>query len=146
MRFSLRQYQRSNENVSAIKTIILIGKVFFIMRLSIGLIAGILFMLKFNDLSTVQFIELIIIGISLIFGSLTDLFLIYGAKTKKTMPIHFWNYAQFFVGGIICCILISITKDAIKEIEEFNDVVEITEADQCTSNRSKMLNIVYSLI
>ena len=128
MRFSLRQYQRNNENISAIKTTILIGKVFFIMRLSIGLIAGIIFISKFNDLSTVQFIELIIIGMSLIFGALTDLFLIYGAKKKKTMPIHFWNYAQFFVGGIVCCILISITKDpkdAIKEIEEFNDVPEI---------------------
>ena len=128
MRFSLRQYQRNNENVSAIKTTILIGKVFFIMRLSIGLIAGIIFVSNFNDLSTVQFIELMIIGMSLIFGALTDLFLIYGAKKKKTMPIHFWNYAQFFVGGIVCCILISITKDpkdAIKEIEEFNDVPEI---------------------
>ena len=142
MRFSLRQYQRNNENVSAIKTTILIGKVFFIMRLSLGLITGIIFISSFKDLSTVQFIEFIIIGISLIFGAITDLFLIYGAKKKKTMPIHFWNYAQFFVGGIICCILISITKDAIKEIEEFNDVPEIIEA----SNRAKMLNIVYSLI
>ena len=142
MRFSLRQYQRNNENVSAIKSTILIGKVFFIMRLSIGLIAGIIFISKYNDLSAVQFIELIIIGMSLIFGALTDLFLIYGAKNKKTMPIHFWNYAQFFVGGIICCILISITKDAIKEIEEFNNVPEIIES----SNKAKMLNIVYSLI
>ena len=142
MGFSLRQYQRNNENVSAIKTTILIGKVFFIMRFSIGLIAGIIFISKFKDLSTAHFIELIIIGMSLIFGALIDLFLIYGAKKKKTMPIHFWNYAQFFVGGIICCILISITKDAIKEIEEFNDVPEIIEA----SNRAKMLKIVYSLI
>ena len=144
MRFSLRQYQRNNnnENVSAIKTTILFGKVFFVMRLSLGLITGIIFISSFKDLSTVQFIEFIIIGISLIFGAITDLFLIYGAKKKKTMPIHFWNYAQFFVGGIICCILISITKDAIKEIEEFNDVPEVIEA----SNRAKMLNIVYSLV
>ena len=63
------------------------------------------------------------LGVAL--GALTDLILIYGAKNRKIVLIHIWNYAQYFVGGAFCCMLIKpyvdlvqVTFEAIREIKK----------------------------
>ena len=55
-------------------------------------------------------------------GALSDLILVLGAWKKNVGAIYTWCVAQFFVGGLVCCILIPLV--AMKAVKEIKDEKE----------------------
>ena len=98
-----------------------LGVAFFTVRIVMALVFGLIFL----AVRTVQTVLVSLIIFNLGLGALTDLILIYGAKNRKIVLIHIWNYAQHFVGGAFCCMLIKpyvdllqVTFEAIREIKK----------------------------
>ena len=74
-----------------------LGVAFFTVRIVMALVFGLIFL----AVRTVQTVLVSLIIFNLGLGALTDLILIYGAKNRKIVMIHIWNYAQFFCGRSI---------------------------------------------
>ena len=50
-------------------------------------------------------------------GALSDLILVLGAK--NVVAIYLWCFAQIFIGGLVCCILIPlVAMEAVQEIKD----------------------------
>ena len=111
--------------MSAIRNTMFLGVAFFTMRIIMALVFGLIFLAAFDEFRAIQTVLVSLIIFNLALGALTDIILIYGAKRRKIVLIHIWNYAQFFVGGVFCCILIKpyvdlvqVTFEAIREIKK----------------------------
>ena len=111
--------------MSAIRNTMFLGVAFFTVRIVMALVFGLILLAAFEEFRTVQTVLVSLIIFNLGLGALTDLILIYGAKNRKIVLIHIWNYAQFFVGGALCCMLIKpyvdlvqVTFEAIREIKK----------------------------
>ena len=83
--------------MSAIRNTMFLGVAFFTVRIVMALVFGLIFL----AVRTVQTVLVSLIIFNLGLGALTDLILIYGAKNRKIVMIHIWNYAQFFCGRSI---------------------------------------------
>ena len=57
-------------------------------------------------------------------GALSDLILVLGAWKKNVVLIYFWCFAQIFIGGLVCCILIPLV--AMKAVQEIKDEKSIS--------------------
>ena len=55
-------------------------------------------------------------------GALSDLILVLGAWKKNVVLIYFWCFAQIFIGGLVCCIIIPLV--AMKTVQEIEDEKE----------------------
>ena len=111
--------------MSAIRNTMFLGVAFFTMRIIMALVFGLIFLAAFDEFRAIQTVLVSLIIFNLALGALTDIILIYGAKRRKIVLIHIWNYAQFFVGGVFCCILIKpyvdlvqVTFEAVREIKK----------------------------
>ena len=91
-----------------------LGVAFFTVRIVMALVFGLIFLAAFEEFRTVQTVLVSLIIFNLGLGALTDLILIYGAKNRKIVLIHIWSYAQFFVGGAFCCMLIKPYVDLVQ--------------------------------
>ena len=99
------------------KAAIIMGFVFFCLRLALCVFILCLGKVKFIGIP--GYVIAIIIGI----GAFSDMVLCLGAWKKNIGAIWFWNIAQIFVGGILCCIMIPIvTMKAINEIKEEEEI------------------------
>ena len=103
-----------------------LGVAFFTVRIVMALVFGLIFLAAFEEFRTVQTVLVSLIIFNLGLGALTDLILIYGAKNRKIVLIHIWSYAQFFVGGAFCCMLIKPYVDLVQGGFQFVDLI-ITE-------------------
>ena len=94
------------------KNAITMGAVFFWLRLALC----ILFLnigSEENGLLSIKFLWILFA-----IGAVSDLVLVIGAWKRLIGAIWFWNIAQIFAGGLICCIAIPIvTMKAIEEIK-----------------------------
>ena len=102
-----------------------LGVAFFTVRIVMALVFGLIFLAAFDEFRAIQTVLVSLIIFNLALGALTDIILIYGAKRRKIVLIHIWNYAQFFVGKTFCCLLIKpyvdlgqVTFEAIREIKK----------------------------
>merc|ERR1712008_549980 len=69
------------------------------------------------------------IAILFAIGAISDLVLVFGAWKKNVAAIYVWCGAQFFVGGLVCCIAIPLVAlKAVQEIKYEEEGLPTTQA------------------
>lgn len=106
------------------KGAIIMGSIFLVGRMALCVLFIIVYLtVDPRDLPRGSYFSIIpLIVWAILFGALFDLILVLGAWKKNVGAIYTWCVAQFFVGGLVCCILIPLV--AMKAVKEIKDEKE----------------------